>query len=134
MGGLEVGQTRTFAFERMARLEPDKAKVTRDLKVVHRPTGRPWVITVTFDSDAADAKVTGLYYYVDPTSGIGDALRERYGAGTPVPSDTSQTFWDIPSCSVRLKYRPRMTEKQRSVEELWVEPMTQRPAQAKKKS
>lgn len=133
MGGMEIGLTRTFTFERMAKLEPAKAKVTRELKVVHKPAQRPWVITVTFDSDALDAKVSGIYYSVDPPSGIGDALRERYGAGTPVPSDASQTYWDIPSCGVRLKYRPRMSEKQRPIEELWVEPMTPRATQAKKK-
>jgi hypothetical protein len=133
MGGIEIGLTRTFTFERMAKLEPAKAKVTRELKVVHKPTGRPWVITIAFDSDAADSKVSGIYYYVDPPSGIGDALRERYGAGAPVATDASQTFWDIPSCGVRLKFRPRMGEKQRPIEELWVEPLAVKAAQAKKK-
>jgi hypothetical protein len=138
MGGLEVGQTRNFSFERMARLEPDKAKVTRDVKVVHKPAERPWVITVTYDSDAADAKVAGLYYYVDPPSGIGNALHERYGKGTVMPSAADQTYWDIGSCGVRLKYRARMTEKQQPIEELWVEPLSpkaapSKAAQAKKK-
>jgi hypothetical protein len=131
MGGLEVGQTRPFSFARMARLEPDKAKVTRDVKVLHRPAGRPWVITVVYDSDAADAKVASLYYLVEPPSGIGDALVERYGKGTPVPADGSQTYWDILSCGVRLKYRARMSEKQRPLEELWVDPIPPRQAPAK---
>lgn len=131
MGGLEIGQTRTFAFERMAKLEPGKAKVVRDVKVVHKPEGRPWVITATFDSDAADAKVLGLYYYVDPPSGIGDALRERYGKGTVTPPAADQTYWDVGSCGVRLKYRARMNEKQRPIEELWVEPTPAKQAPAK---
>lgn len=133
MGGIEIGLTRPFTFERMVKLEPAKAKVTRDVKVVHKPAGRPWVITITFDSDAVDAKVAGIYYYVDPPSGIGDALRERYGKGTVMPSAADQTYWDIGSCGVRLKYRARMSDTQRPIEELWVEPMTARPAQQTKK-
>lgn len=134
MGGLEIGQTRPFSFERMAKLEPEKSKVTRDVKVVHRPEGRPWIITVVYDSDAADAKVASLYYLIQPPSGIGDALVERYGKGTPVATDATQTYWDIPSCGVRLKYRSRMNEKQRPLEELWVDPIpAARGTQAKKK-
>ena len=133
MGGIEIGLTRTFTFERMAKLEPAKSKVTRELKVVHKPAGRPWVITVTFDGEGPDAKVAAIYYYVDPPQGVGDALRERYGAGNPVAADASQTFWDIPSCSVRLKYRSRMGDKQHAVEELWAEPMTAKQAQQTKK-
>lgn len=138
MGGLEVGQTRAFSFERMARLEPAMPKGTRDLKVVHKPAGRPWVITVTYDSDAADAKVAGLYYLIEPPSGLHDALMERYGNGTPVPADAAQTapqtYWDIGACGVRLRYRSRMNEKQRPVEELWVDPMpTAKGASVKKK-
>lgn len=131
MGGLEIGQTRAFSFERMAKLEPDKAKVTRDVKVVHRPAERPWVITVVYDSDAADAKVLGLAYLIEPPSGIGDALRERYGKGTPVPADAAQTYWDIGACGVRLKYRARMNERQRPVEELWVDPIPAKQAPSK---
>jgi hypothetical protein len=131
MGGLEVGQTRRFSFERMAKLEPDKAKVTRDVKVVHKPAGRPWVITVFYDSDAADAKVAGLHYLVEPPSGIGDALVDRYGKGTPVPGDATQKYWDILSCGVRLKYRARMSEAQRPLEELWVDPIPAKAAPAK---
>lgn len=134
MGGLEVGFTRTFSFERMAKLEPAMQKVTRDLKVVHKPAGRPWVITVTYDSDAADAKVAGLYYLIDPPSGLHDALLERYGSGTSLSTDASQTYWDIGACGVRLRYRSRMNEKQRPVEELWVDPMpTAKGAPVKKK-
>jgi hypothetical protein len=132
MGGLEVGQTRTFSFERMAKLEPDKKKITRDVKVVHRPADRPWVITVSYDSDAADSKVAGLYYLIDPPSGIGDALVERYGKGTALPAD-AQTYWDIGACGVRLKYRARMNERQRPVEELWVDPIPAKATPAKKK-
>jgi hypothetical protein len=131
MGGLEIGQTRVFSFERMAKLEPEKQKVTRDLRVVHKPAGRPWVITVVYDSDAADAKVAGLYYLIEPPSGLHDALIERYGKGTPVPVDVAQTYWDIGACGVRLKYRARMDEKQRPVEELWVDPIPAKQAPAK---
>ncbi len=134
MGGLEVGQTRAFSFERMAKLEPEKQKVTRDVKVVHRPTGRPWTITVAYDSDATDAKVAGLYYLIEPPSGLHDALLERYGKGSVVPQTADQTYWDIGACGVRLKYRSRMNEKQRPVEELWVEPIpAPKGTQAKKK-
>ncbi len=131
MGGLEIGQTRTFAAERMAKLEPDKAKVTRDLKVVHKPTQRPWVITVSYDSESADAKISSLYYFVEPPSGIGDALVERYGKGTAVASDASQKYWDIAGCGVRLKYRTRLNEGQRPIEELWVDPTPARAAPQK---
>lgn len=124
MGGLEVGQTRVFSFERMARLEPDKHTITRDLKVVHKPSGRPWVITVAYDTEAPDAKVVGLYYLISPPSGIGDALAERYGKGAPMPNDATQTYWNVGSCGVRLRYRARMNEKQRPVEEMWVDPLT----------
>ena len=123
MGGLEIGQTRTFSFERMARLEPDKQKVTRDVKVVHRPEKRPWVITVTYDSDAADAKINGLYYLIEPPSGIGDALIERYGKGAAMPNDATQSYWNVGACGVRLRYRSRMNERQRPIEEMWVDPI-----------
>jgi hypothetical protein len=131
MGGLEIGQTRTFSFERMAKLEPGKAKVSRDVKVVHRPAGRPWTITVVYDSDAADAKVVSLYYLVEPPSGIGDALAERYGKGTPLPGDPTVRYWDIGSCGVRLRQRARMNEAQRPLEELWVDPIPAKPAPSK---
>ena len=134
MGGLEVGQTRSFSFERMAKLEPEKAKVTRDVKVVHRPAGRPWVITVGYDSDAADAKVVSLYYLIRPPSGLHDALIERYGTGATLPADATTRYWDLPYCvgnGVRLRYRARMDEKQRPVEELWVDPIPAKQAPAK---
>lgn len=133
MGGLEVGQTRPFSFERMAKLEPERQKVTRDVKVVHRPAGRPWVITIGYDSDAADAKIASLYYLIDPPSGLHDALLERYGKGTAMPQAADQTYWDIGACGVRLKYRSRMSEKQRPVEELWVDPIPAKGPQQKKK-
>lgn len=128
MGGLEVGQTRAFSFARMARLEPDKANVTKDLKVVHRPQSRPWTITVTYESESADAKVTGLYYLIDPPSGIGDALSERYGKGVTLATDPSVSYWDIGSCGVRIRYRARMNERQRAIEEMWVEPIPAKQA------
>lgn len=133
MGGLEIGFTRAFSFERMAKLEPAMQKVTRDVKVVHRPANRPWVITVSYDSDALDAKVNGLYYFIDPPSDLRNALVERYGDGTPLPTDASQTYWDIGRCGVRLRYRSRMNEKQRPVEELWVEPIPAKASQQQKK-
>lgn len=136
MGGLEIGQTRAFSFERMARLEPDKQKVTRDVKVVHRPVNRPWVITVTYDSDALDAKVSGLYYFIDPPSDLRNALLERYGPGASLPSDPATTFWDLTHCQgsgVRLRYRTRMNEKQRAVEEFWVEPIPAKASSQQKK-
>ena len=120
LAGLEVGQSRTFSFERMAKLDPEKATVTRDVRVTHRPSGRPWVVTVVYDSNAADAKITALYYVVDPPSGVGAALRERYGSGAPVPTDRTQESWDIESCGVRLRYRSRLNEKVQPIEEIWV--------------
>jgi hypothetical protein len=133
MGGLEIGQTRGFSFERMAKLEPEKQKVTRDVKVLHKPSGRPWLITVTYDSDAADAKVLGLYYLIEPPSGLRDALVERYGAGSPAPGDAAASYWDIGACNVRLRYKARMNEKQRPIEELWVDPMPAKAPQQQKK-
>jgi hypothetical protein len=123
MAGLEIGQTRTFSFERMARLEPSMKTVTRDLKVVHTPAGRPWTVDVTYASEALDAKVTALHYLLDPPSGLYEGILERYGKGTPVPSEAGVASWDIPHCGVRLRYRTGMSEKQRRVEELWVEPL-----------
>jgi hypothetical protein len=136
MGGLEIGQTRTFSFERMARLEPAKQTVTRDLKVVHHPENRPWIITVTYDSDSADAKVNGLYYLIDPPSDLRNALVERYGAGAPLPTDPTTTLWDLTYCQgsgVRLRYRSRLNEKQKPIEEFWVEPIPAKSVTQQKK-
>ncbi|MFI5197848.1 MAG: hypothetical protein ACHQJD_04465 [Thermoanaerobaculia bacterium] len=133
MAGLEIGQTRTFSFERMAKLEPARKTVTRDLKIVHTPAGRPWTVDVTYDSDALDAKVIGLHYLLDPPSGLYNPLVERYGKGTPVTSEPGMTSWDVPFCvgattGVRLRYRMRMSDKQRNVEDLWVEPLVKSAA------
>lgn len=132
MAGLEIGQTRTFSFERMARLEPAMKSVTRDLKVVHTPAGRPWIVDVTYASDALDAKVVSLHYLLDPPSGLYEGILERYGKGTPVPSEPGVASWDIPHCRVRLRYRTGMSDKQRRVEELWVEPLVKSVAGKKK--
>jgi hypothetical protein len=132
MAGLEIGQTRTFSFERMARLEPAKKTVARDLKVVHTPAGRPWTVDVTYASDALDAKVVAIHYLLDPPSGLYDGIFERYGKGTPVASEPGVSSWDVPHCGVRLRYRMGMSDKQRRVEELWVEPLP-KPAPARKK-
>ena len=138
MAGLEIGQTRTFSFERMALHEPAKKTVTRDLRVVHTPEGRPWTVDVTYASDALDAKVVALHYLLDPPSGLYEGILERYGKGTPVASEPGVSSWDVPFCvgaatSVRLRYRMGMSEKQRRVEELWVEPLTARNATARKR-
>jgi hypothetical protein len=133
MAGLEIGQTRTFSFARMALKEPAKKTVTRDLKVVHTPAGRPWTVAVTYASDALDAKVVALHYLLDPPSGLYEGILERYGKGTPVASESGVSSWDIPPCSVRLRYRMGMSEKQRRVEELWVEPLTARSSSARKR-
>jgi hypothetical protein len=138
MAGLEIGQTRTFSFERMALHEPAKKTVTRDLKVVHTPEGRPWTVDVTYASDALDAKVVALHYLLDPPSGLYEGILERYGKGTPVASDPSVSSWAVPFCvgatkGVRLRYRTGMSDKQRRVEELWVEPLTARNVTARKR-
>lgn len=132
MGGLEIGQTRTFSFERMALHEPAKKAVTRDLKIVHTPAERPWTVDVTYASDALDAKVVALHYLLDPPSGLYEGILERYGKGKPVASEPGVSSWDIPQCAVRLRYRTGMSDKQRRVEELWVEPLP-KPAPARKK-
>jgi len=137
MAGLEIGQTRTFSFERMALHEPAKKTVTRDLKIVHTPGGRPWTVDVTYASDALDAKVVALHYLLDPPSGLYDPLVERYGKGTPVASEPGMTSWVVPFCvgatpGVHLRYRTGVSDKQRRVEELWVEPLS-KPAPARKK-
>ena len=97
MAGLEIGQTRTFSFERMALHEPAKKTVTRDLKIVHTPAGRPWTVDVTYASDALDAKVVALHYLLDPPSGLYEGILERYGKGTPVASEPGVSSWDVPS-------------------------------------
>lgn len=132
MAGLEIGQTRSFSFERMALHEPAKKTVTRDLKIVHTPAERPWTVDVTYASDALDAKVVALHYLLDPPSGLYEGILERYGKGTPVASDPGVSSWAVPQCGIRLRYRTGMSEKQRRVEELWVEPLP-KPAAAKKK-
>jgi hypothetical protein len=138
MAGLEIGQTRTFSFERMALHEPAKKTVTRELKIVHTPEGRPWTVDVTYASDALDAKVVALHYLLDPPSGLYEGILERYGKGTPVASEPGVSSWDVPFCvgattGVRLRYRMGMSEKQRRVEELWVEPLTAKNATARKR-
>lgn len=133
MAGLEIGQTRAFSFERMALHEPSKKTVLRDLKVVHNPEGRPWTVDVTYASDALDAKVVALHYLLDPPSGLYDGILERYGKGTPVASEPGMSSWAVPQCGIRLRYRMGMSEnKQRRVEEMWVEPLA-KPAVQKKK-
>jgi hypothetical protein len=132
MAGLEIGQTRTFSFERMALREPAKKTVTRDLKVVHTPAERPWTVDVAYATDALDAKVVALHYLLDPPSGLYESILERYGKGMPVASEPGVSSWDIPHCGVRLRYRMGMSDKQRRVEELWVEPLP-KPAPARKK-
>ena len=133
LAGLEIGQTRTFSFERMALHEPSKKTVVRELKVRHTPEGRPWTVDVTYGSDAPDAKVVALHYLLDPPSGLYEGILERYGKGTPVASDPGVSSWAVPQCAIRLRYRMGMSEdKQRRVEEMWVEPLA-KPAPAKKK-
>jgi len=137
MAGLEIGQSRTFSFERMAKLDPSKKTVTNDLKVVHTPANRPWIVDVTYSSEAPDAEVVALHYLLDPPSGLYEPLVERYGKGTPVPSAQGMTSWDVPFCvgattGVRLRYRVGMSDKQRRVEELWVEPLPAKNATARK--
>ena len=134
MAGLEIGQTRAFSFERMALHEPSKKTVVRDLKILHTPEGRPWKVDVTYASDALDAKVVSLHYLLDPPSGLYEGILERYGKGTPVASDPGLSAWAVPQCGIRLRYRMGMSEdKQRRVEEMWVEPLV-KPSPGKKKS
>ena len=138
MAGLEIGQPRTLSFERMALREPAKKTVTRDVKVVHTPENRPWIVDVTYSSDAANAEIVALHYLLDPPSGLYEGLVERYGKGAVVASEQNVTSWDIPFCvgpttGVRLRYRMGMSEKQRHVEELWVEPLTAKNATARKR-
>ncbi|MEO8585971.1 MAG: hypothetical protein ABI584_07400 [Acidobacteriota bacterium] len=123
MAGLEIGQTRAFSFERMALHEPAKKTVVRDVKVLHTPEKRPWIVDVTYSSDAADATVVALHYLLDPPSGLYEGILERYGKGTPVASDPGVSSWAVPECRVRLRYRMGMSDKQRRVEEMWVEPL-----------
>ena len=138
MAGLEIGQARRFSFERMALHEPAKKTVTRDLKVLHTPESRWCTVDVTYASDALDAEIVALHYLLDPPSGLYEPLVERYGKGSPVASEQGMTSWEIPFCvgpttGVRLRYRMGMSDKQRPVEELWVEPLTARNATARKR-
>ncbi len=136
MAGLEIGQTRTFSFERMALHEPSKKTVVRELKVRHTPEGRPWTVDVTYASDALDAKVVALHYLLDPPKDLYEGILDRYGKGSPVSSEPGMTSWDVPFCvgattGVRIRYRAGMSEKQGRFEEMWVEPLA-KPAAAKK--
>jgi hypothetical protein len=138
MAGLEIGQPRALSFERMALREPAKKTITRDLKVVHTPAGRPWIVDVTYSSDAANAEIVALHYLLDPPSGLYEGLVERYGKGTVVASEQNVTSWDVPFCvgpttGVRLRYRMGMSDNQRHVEELWVEPLTAKNAAPRKR-
>lgn len=133
MAGLEIGQTRTFSFERMALHEPAKKTVTRDLKVVHMPESGWCTVDVTYSSDALDAKVVALHYLLDPPANLHEGILQRYGKETPVASEPGMSSWDVPHCGVRLRYRMRMSDKQRPVEEMWVEPLTPKNATARRR-
>ena len=74
MAGLEIGQTRTFSFERMALREPAKKTVTRDLKVLHTPESRWCTVDVTYATDALDAKIVALHYLLDPPSNLYEGI------------------------------------------------------------
>ena len=127
MAGLAVGQTRTFSFERMARLEPSKKTIARDTRVLHKPEGRPWTVDVTYGSDALDAKVVALHYLVDPPSGLYESLLERYGKGTPDPMEEGTSAWSVSQCGVHLRYRTAESNGHR-VEELWITPLGVQPS------
>lgn len=124
MAGLEIGFDRALAFQRMQRTEPNK-QVVRDVRVIHTPLGRPWTVEVTFDSEAESAKVVRLHYIIRPVAGLIDGILERYKKGTPVPSEPGMSYWEVPNCGVRIRYRMQLSEAQQPMtEEMWVEPLS----------
>jgi hypothetical protein len=128
MAGLEIGQSRAIAFQRMARLDKPKSTVTNDLKVLHSPVGRPWRVEVTFNSPADEAKVVLLHYVVTPPKNLLEGLLERYGKATVAPADPSSTFWNDPRCGLVIRYKTVLSETgQPAQEEVWVEPQGSRP-------
>ena len=123
MAGLEIGQSRALAFERMAKLDKPKSTVTTELKVFHTPANRPWTVEVTFDGAGEKAKVVLLHYVVRPPKNLLEGLLERYGKATVAPADPSSTFWTDPRCGLLIRYKTGLSETgQPAQEEVWVEP------------
>jgi len=129
MAGLEIGMDRITAFQRMARLERDKAEPTHDLKVLHTPRGRPWTVEVTFDGTDDKARITLLHYSLAPPQDLVKALLERYGRTAVSPVDPTSTYWNDTRCGLTIRYKPILSEAGQPIqEEVWVEPLAAKGA------
>jgi hypothetical protein len=134
MSGLEVGQSREAAYESMWRKNPQKPVLGHDVSVFNAPRHRRYTVQVTFDSDAADARVASLYYVFDPPPGLREGISERYGPPTAVSGDASVAVWNVPACGVRIRYRVHLSDGKRPLaEEMWVERLFEKGARPQKK-
>jgi hypothetical protein len=118
---LEIGQTRTVAFEMMSRKD-----ITNELHVHHAPANRPYHVELNFDGPSKDAKVIGLHYVFNPPAGLRGDIEKRYGKPTLAPADSPEDIWNLPACRVRLRYKMLVTAKENTPiqEEMWVEPLS----------
>jgi hypothetical protein len=118
-GGLSIGQVRTESFKMM-----NKADDGKEAFYLHWPQGRPYKVEVTFSGTKPDATVTALHYIFNPGAKLRDGLNERYGA--PLAGSTGvHADWDVPACSVHIRYYAREGNKPGTTkEEMWLEPLT----------
>jgi hypothetical protein len=131
LSGLEVGQTRSTAYQSMWRGKPEKPVLGRDISVFYTPRERRYSVNITFDSNASEARIAALHYVFDPPPGLLASLRERYGPETPSNSDPALHLWDVPSCGVKIRYRVQLSEGKRPLlEELWIDRLPERPVKS----
>lgn len=118
---LEIGQTRTVAFDMMSRKD-----ISSELHVHHSPASGKYHVELTFDGPSKDAKVTGLRYIFLPPAGLHEGIEQRYGKPTLAPSDSPEDIWNLPACRVRLRYKMLFSAKENTPiqEEMWVEPLS----------
>jgi len=129
LSGLEVGQSRSAAYQSMWRGNPEKPVLGRDVSLLYTPRERRYSVYVTFDSPASEARIAELHYVFDPPPGLLASLRERYGPEAPAEGDPALHLWDVPSCGVRIRYRVQLSEGKRPLlEELWIDRPPEKPA------
>lgn len=115
---LEVGQKRAEAFEMMSM------PVANEKTYKFVPTNRTYTVDVTFDSAAADAKVTSLHYVWNPPQNLLKGIFDRYGKPTITAADAPAAVWRVPHCGVEIRYLLQMTtDGKPGQEEMWVEPL-----------
>jgi len=117
-GGLSIGQARAESFKMM-----NKADDGKEAFYLHMPQGRPYKVEVTFSGTKPDTTVTALHYIFNPGAKLRDGLTERYGAPL-AGSNGVNADWDVPACSVHIRYYAREGNKPGTTkEEMWVEPL-----------